>query len=56
MSHYHNDPEPNNLICEAVGCHAKGTDEIAVNVGTLGVISLLLCTDCISKFQETAQT
>jgi hypothetical protein len=41
-----------NGICEAVGCSAKATDEIAVKVGSLGAISLSLCGYCISKFQE----
>jgi hypothetical protein len=41
-----------NVTCEAFGCSAKATDEIAVKVGSLGVIPLSLCDDCISKFQE----
>jgi hypothetical protein len=41
-----------NVTCEAFGCSAKATDEITVKVGNLGAISLLLCDDCISKFQE----
>jgi len=45
-----------NIICEASGCSAEATDKIAVKVGTLGVISLLLCNNCVSKFQEVRQT
>jgi hypothetical protein len=56
MDDNHNDADANNLICEAVGCSARATEKIAVKVGTLGVISLLLCNDCVSKFQETTQT
>ena len=43
-------------ICEASGRFAKVTDKITVKVGTLGVISLLLCNDCVSKFSEVTQT
>jgi hypothetical protein len=42
----------NNLICEATGCFKKATDTIVVKAGNLGAISLLLCRDCIPKFQE----
>lgn len=52
MSIYNKNPEVYNSICEAVGCFARATNNIAVKVGTLGVISLFLCNDCISKFQE----
>lgn len=52
MSHYNNDPAPNNYICEGVGCFEAATDRIKVKAGTLGEISLLLCTDCVSKFHE----
>lgn len=55
MSRYNNDPELNNLICEAAGCFARATDKIKVKVGAQKVISLLLCNDCVSKFQDTSQ-
>jgi hypothetical protein len=41
-----------NPICEATGCFKNATDKIVVKTGNLGVISLLLCRDCIPKFQE----
>ena len=50
------EPQSGIEICEASGCFAKATDKITVKVGTLGVISLLLCNDCVSKFQEVTQT
>ncbi|HEY7570393.1 MAG TPA: hypothetical protein VH796_03390 [Nitrososphaeraceae archaeon] len=50
------DFQVNNRICEADGCIAKATNEIKVNAGPQKVISLLLCNDCISKFQEVTQT
>lgn len=40
------------VICEASGCTANATGKIAVKVGTLGVISVSVCSDCISMFQE----
>lgn len=52
MNINNNDTELNSFICEAVGCSARATNTIEVKVGTLGIISLLLCNDCISKFQE----
>ena len=39
-------------ICEASGCFARATNKITVEVGPRGVISLLLCNNCVSKFQE----
>jgi hypothetical protein len=52
MSQQTLDPEVNNSICEAVGCFAKATTKIAVKVGQQGVISLCLCQNCISKFDD----
>ena len=52
MSINNKNTELNNLTCEAVGCFARATNTIEVKVGTLGAITLLLCSDCISKFQE----
>jgi uncharacterized metal-binding protein len=52
MDNEYNDPDININICQAVGCPAKATDKIAVKVGTLGVISLLLCRNGIGKFQD----
>ena len=56
MSTYSNDAELYNVICEAVGCCAKATDKLEVKAGIQKVISLLLCNDCISKFEEVAHT
>ncbi|HEY7570075.1 MAG TPA: hypothetical protein VH796_01780 [Nitrososphaeraceae archaeon] len=44
--------EAHDATCEAVGCFEKATDEIAVNVGNLGEIQVLLCSNCIFKFRE----
>ena len=40
----------NKEICEAIGCSKPATDEISLNVGKLGRISLFLCKDCLPKF------
>ena len=50
------DFQVNNPICEATGCLEKATDKIMVKVGSLGVITLLLCSNCVPKFQEVEQT
>jgi len=52
MNSDYNDTNIDKNICEAMGCSASATDKIAVKVGTLGVISLLVCSDCIVKFQD----
>jgi hypothetical protein len=41
-----------DIICEANGCSAKATTNIAVKVGQQGVISLHLCKGCVNKFRE----
>jgi hypothetical protein len=41
------------VTCEASGCYSKATDRIIVKVGNLGTISLLLCSNCVTKFQDT---
>jgi hypothetical protein len=41
-----------NCICEAVDCFETATDKIAVQGGKFGVISVLVCRNCIGKFQD----
>ena len=41
--------EVNKQICEALDCSNKATDEISLNVGKFGTISLFLCKECIPK-------
>ena len=55
MDNYTYDLELNNVICEATECFARATEKIEVRAGPQKVISLLLCNDCISKFQEVTQ-
>ena len=47
----HNDSEL-SATCEAVGCYSKAVQRIAVKVGNLGAIPLLLCRNCVTKFQD----
>lgn len=38
--------------CEALGCDERATTQLTVSVGELGYITLNLCKDCVSKFEE----
>jgi hypothetical protein len=40
----------NKQICEAVGCSNFATNEIKLDIGKYGNISLFLCIDCLPKF------
>ena len=42
--------QDNNVICEANGCYKQATNEIKLDVGQFGKISLFLCQDCVPKF------
>ncbi|MGA9840923.1 MAG: hypothetical protein WBP64_03705 [Nitrososphaeraceae archaeon] len=55
MDNNYTDADANNLICEATGCFEKATNNIPIKVGSLGVITLLLCSNCVPKFQEVEQ-
>ena len=52
MNQQYLDSNINKDICECVDCYNKATTTIEVQVGTLGVISLILCVNCVSKFQD----
>ena len=39
-------------LCEAFGCFAKAATEVRVPVGELGVIKLIVCKNCKSKFTD----
>jgi hypothetical protein len=41
-----------SATCEAAGCYSKAVYRIAVKVGNLGAIPLLLCSNCVTKFQD----
>ena len=42
--------EINKQICEAIDCFKTATDEISLNLGKFGKISLFLCQECLPKF------
>ncbi|MDQ6862797.1 MAG: hypothetical protein M3044_03120 [Thermoproteota archaeon] len=42
--------DPNNLICEAVGCDAIATTKVAARLGHEESIILFLCENCKPKF------
>src|SRR5215212_9095069 len=42
--------QDNKGICEANGCSENATNELRVNVGKFGEITLFLCTACLPKF------
>ena len=42
----------NKQICEAIDCFKNATDEISLNVGKFGKISLFLCKECLPKFSR----
>jgi hypothetical protein len=54
MNKEYNDTDINKNICEALGCSAKATDKIALEGGTFGIISVLVCRNCIRKFRNDA--
>jgi hypothetical protein len=56
MGNNYNDADVINPICEATGCFEKATNNIPIKVGSLGIITLLLCSNCVPKFQEVEQT
>jgi hypothetical protein len=42
----------NKEICNAFGCSKNATEKINASAGIYGIISLSLCKNCISKFQN----
>ena len=40
------------IKCDAAGCDAAGINEIKVNAGKFGTVTLFVCPDCIGKFTE----
>lgn len=38
--------------CESAGCNNPAIKKIPVNAGTFGILDVLVCIDCVSKFQE----
>ena len=42
--------EINKQICEAIDCFNSATNEIRLDIGKFGRISLFLCKECVPKF------
>ena len=42
--------EINKEICNAFGCSDKATEEVNVDAGKFGTITLHICKNCSSKF------
>ena len=49
------DIQNNNVICEANGCYKQATNEIKLDVGQFGKISLFLCRNCLPKFKVSEE-
>ena len=53
---YYTDDTPVKLfgwgICEVEGCISPANTVIEVKVGTLGVITLYLCNQCVNEFKD----
>jgi hypothetical protein len=47
------DKEVTKRICEALDCSEYATKVITINAGKFGPISLLVCANCISKFDTS---
>lgn len=41
-----------SATCEAAGCYSMATERIIVKVGNVGTIPSLLCSNCVTKFQD----
>ena len=52
MNKYNISNEANNFICEANDCKNKATEEIKINTGKFGQITLNLCKSCAPKFED----
>lgn len=54
MSQYISPVESNLTLClcEAFDCNSKATAQVQVNAGKFGNITLNVCKDCVSKFEE----
>ena len=40
------------IKCDADGCDAAGINEIKVDAGKFGTVTLFVCANCIGKFQD----
>ncbi len=40
------------FTCNATGCNAVGSVELKVSAGKFGTVTLFVCPNCVSKFQD----
>jgi hypothetical protein len=40
------------IKCDAAGCEEAGTNEIKVNAGKFGKVTLFVCSRCLGIFQD----
>ena len=40
------------IICDAAGCQEMGSNEIKLDAGKFGTVTLFVCTNCIGKFKD----
>ncbi len=40
------------IKCDAAGCEPAGTNEIKVNAGKFGTVTLFVCPNCVGKFTD----
>ena len=40
------------IKCDAAGCDAPGINEIKVNAGKFGTVTLFVCPNCVGKFTD----
>ena len=41
----------NKKICDGFGCSKSAKEVVVVNCGRFGIISLVLCSNCLQQFQ-----
>jgi hypothetical protein len=52
MNKYNISNEINNLICEANDCKNNACEQIKIDIGRFGKITLNLCKNCAPKFED----
>jgi uncharacterized protein YqkB len=40
------------IKCDAEGCEAAGSNQIRINAGKFGTVTLFVCSNCIGKFLD----
>jgi hypothetical protein len=40
------------IKCDVAGCDEKGNNQLKVNAGKFGTVTLFVCSECIGKFRD----